>query len=719
MSSIVNANDANFEAEVLTSTGPVLVDFSAVWCGPCKRLEPIVHEIAAEYGDRLKVVKVDVDHAPGIAAKFGVLSDPDADDLQRRPGQGPVHRRALEAGARGSGQQGPLTWEGCLETINGWGFALSETLKAQLQSGSISAVFVVFAAGVLTSFTPCVYPMIPVTVTYIGGAAGGNRRRAVGLSVTYVLGLAVMYAALGIAAAMLGKIFGEFTRNPWVFAAVGLIIAGLGLAMLDVFTIPALMTGLQGQGARRGGFLGRRVDGGRRRVRRGAVHRAGSGAAPCLCRADTRCCVGGLAPVRLRARAGASVDAARDLLGASGQPPEGGRLDGPDQEGIRRRDVGDRSRVPLEGDRPMEAYARRRVTGVRAMLARPRRSRCSRRSRSRAEAPRVDPDVPHGDRPGDRRPRSPSIPRRVRCTSFSSRPGAVPASPRFPSSPISKTDGRPTAIACSSSRSRRGRPPSGCESSRPRGRFPDGSLFDAERLRGGRVRRRDDPDAGARRSTRTHRRPLGLARSGVHPGRRAPRAAGRARQAVSPQAARRAAVRRGLGRARGLAGVGPRRRGRPRSGAIRDRSPGHRRATGAGSIPRNPRASCFRMPSGSRRRRRRRAARRRSGVRRALEARPRFRGTADSHRRRVFRRPRLGRRRWADSRAPRARRDPVCRRGRLGVRGRDGQAGRQGAVSGARTSGRAVAVAAEARLAARAAAREERGSSRSSASRCS
>jgi thiol:disulfide interchange protein DsbD len=52
--------------------------------------------------------------------------------------------------------------------------------------------------------------------------------------VTYVLGLAVMYAALGVAAAMLGKIFGEFTRSPWVFGAVGLIIAGLGLGMLDV-----------------------------------------------------------------------------------------------------------------------------------------------------------------------------------------------------------------------------------------------------------------------------------------------------------------------------------------------------------------------------------------------------------------------------------------------------------------------------------------------------
>ncbi len=76
MSAIVNVTDSNFDSEVLASAGPVLVDFSAIWCGPCKKLEPIVHEIAAEYGDRLKVVKVDVDNSPTTAAKFGVLAVP-------------------------------------------------------------------------------------------------------------------------------------------------------------------------------------------------------------------------------------------------------------------------------------------------------------------------------------------------------------------------------------------------------------------------------------------------------------------------------------------------------------------------------------------------------------------------------------------------------------------------------------------------------------------
>jgi thioredoxin 1 len=76
MSEIVNANDQTFDAEVLKSGNAVLVDFSAVWCGPCKKLEPVVDEIAAEYSGRLKVVKVDVDRSPGTAAKFGVLSIP-------------------------------------------------------------------------------------------------------------------------------------------------------------------------------------------------------------------------------------------------------------------------------------------------------------------------------------------------------------------------------------------------------------------------------------------------------------------------------------------------------------------------------------------------------------------------------------------------------------------------------------------------------------------
>jgi len=76
MSEIREVDDASFDAEVVQAEGPVLVDFSATWCAPCRKLEPVVHEIAGDYDGRLKVVKVDVDKAPGTAAKFAVMSVP-------------------------------------------------------------------------------------------------------------------------------------------------------------------------------------------------------------------------------------------------------------------------------------------------------------------------------------------------------------------------------------------------------------------------------------------------------------------------------------------------------------------------------------------------------------------------------------------------------------------------------------------------------------------
>jgi thioredoxin 1 len=76
MSQVIEVDDSNFESEVVKETRPVLVDFSATWCGPCKKIEPVVKEIAGDYEGRLKVVKVDVDRAPNTAAKFAVLSVP-------------------------------------------------------------------------------------------------------------------------------------------------------------------------------------------------------------------------------------------------------------------------------------------------------------------------------------------------------------------------------------------------------------------------------------------------------------------------------------------------------------------------------------------------------------------------------------------------------------------------------------------------------------------
>lgn len=76
MSNAVSVNEKNFEAEVLKSSVPVLVDFWAEWCGPCRMLSPIVDEVARELAGQLKVVKVNVDEAPDLAGKYSIMSIP-------------------------------------------------------------------------------------------------------------------------------------------------------------------------------------------------------------------------------------------------------------------------------------------------------------------------------------------------------------------------------------------------------------------------------------------------------------------------------------------------------------------------------------------------------------------------------------------------------------------------------------------------------------------
>ena len=69
-------NDANFEAEVLKSDVPVMVDFWATWCGPCRMLGPVVEELAGEYAGKVKVCKLNVDEAPDTSAKYRITSIP-------------------------------------------------------------------------------------------------------------------------------------------------------------------------------------------------------------------------------------------------------------------------------------------------------------------------------------------------------------------------------------------------------------------------------------------------------------------------------------------------------------------------------------------------------------------------------------------------------------------------------------------------------------------
>lgn len=118
---------------------------------------------------------------------------------------------------------------------------LALQLADTLRERPLVALPVVFGAGLLTSLTPCIYPMIPITAGILGGAgaAGTTGRRRLGMVVLYVLGLSTVYAALGLVAGLTGSIFGAVSSSKWALLAMGNILLLAGLALLDVFTVQA------------------------------------------------------------------------------------------------------------------------------------------------------------------------------------------------------------------------------------------------------------------------------------------------------------------------------------------------------------------------------------------------------------------------------------------------------------------------------------------------
>ncbi len=110
-------------------------------------------------------------------------------------------------------------------------------LGALLAEGSVLAFAVAFAGGVATSLTPCVYPLIPITVSIFGARKATTRGEAALLSGLYVLGIAAMYSSLGIAAALTGKAFGSVMQNPWVIGLVALVLAAMAASMFGAFEL--------------------------------------------------------------------------------------------------------------------------------------------------------------------------------------------------------------------------------------------------------------------------------------------------------------------------------------------------------------------------------------------------------------------------------------------------------------------------------------------------
>jgi len=113
-----------------------------------------------------------------------------------------------------------------------------ENAARYLQDSALLAYLAVYVGGVLVSFTPCTYPVAPLTVAFIGARSSGSRSKGFFLSLVYVFGMSLTYTAIGAVAALTGKLFGQVQSNPWVFFIMANICILMGLSMLDAFTLP-------------------------------------------------------------------------------------------------------------------------------------------------------------------------------------------------------------------------------------------------------------------------------------------------------------------------------------------------------------------------------------------------------------------------------------------------------------------------------------------------
>jgi thioredoxin:protein disulfide reductase len=123
--------------------------------------------------------------------------------------------------------------------------ALSETADFG-SKGILVTLLLVFLGGLALNLTPCVYPMIPITISYFGGQAQGKKGSLIAHSFLYVIGMAITYSILGVAAAMTGGLFGAALRYPPVLIGIALVMVLLSLSMFDVyeFRMPAFLNRL-------------------------------------------------------------------------------------------------------------------------------------------------------------------------------------------------------------------------------------------------------------------------------------------------------------------------------------------------------------------------------------------------------------------------------------------------------------------------------------------
>ena len=228
------------ESEARTQGKALLLDFSAEWCKACKELEahtfsePGVSKRLAQW----VTVRVDLTNdrpeLKALTEKYKVQGLPTVAFVA-------ADGRWLEDLTL-TGFEAAAEFNSRLDRAeSGQAAAVDETLagriKTGLKDGSWWVFALVFLAGVVGSLSPCVYPLIPITISLFGARSASSRAHGFVLSLVYVLGIAVTYSTLGVLAATSGGLFGSALQSSWVVGTVAVVFVAMGMSMLGVFEI--------------------------------------------------------------------------------------------------------------------------------------------------------------------------------------------------------------------------------------------------------------------------------------------------------------------------------------------------------------------------------------------------------------------------------------------------------------------------------------------------
>jgi thiol:disulfide interchange protein DsbD len=115
---------------------------------------------------------------------------------------------------------------------------MDASLSTQLSARPLVGLSIAFGGGMLASLSPCLYPMIPVTLSIVTGSRNARRRQRIGLTLTYVAGLAAAYSTLGLIAGVTGTLFGAIGTNPWLYFAMANVMLAAAAMMADVIPVP-------------------------------------------------------------------------------------------------------------------------------------------------------------------------------------------------------------------------------------------------------------------------------------------------------------------------------------------------------------------------------------------------------------------------------------------------------------------------------------------------